>query len=560
MTRIWISKIKFNDSTEIDIEPNDILIFVGANNVGKSESLKEIDKLLQSNNGTGKIITHIEIEKEGDDDNLIDYIGSFSKKEYHNQPEPTYQGFGFNIYERNAISYWNNYKTGLSELHKVFVNLLTTEARLSAANPPNNIALTTQAPTHPIHFLQRDDSLELKFSDYFHQSFGTDLIVHRNAGNQVPLHVGEKPIISDGEDRVSISYLEKLEKLPTLHTQGDGMRSFVGVLLNAFISNHSTLLIDEPEAFLHPPQARLLGKMLAKDLPSDRQLFLATHSEDLLKGLLDSGATNIKVIRIRREEDINIIHQLNKSDIKEIWQDPLLRHSNVLNGLFHSKVVICESDSDCRFYSTILYSLYEKSSEMSPDILFINCGGKHRIPTVVKSLKRLDVSISVVADFDVLNNINPIKDIIQELNGDWAAIENDWKVVKNSIDAKKPEIETNELKKEIQQIFDDVDNPIFPREKLKTIKDLLRKASPWSYAKEVGKSFIPSGEQTKSFNDLIQKTNEYGFFIVEQGELESFAKSIGNHGPKWVNEVLKKDLKNDPELEEARIFVKKLIE
>ena len=50
MTRIWISKIKFNDLTEIDIEPNDILVFVGANNVGKSESLKEIDKLLQSNN------------------------------------------------------------------------------------------------------------------------------------------------------------------------------------------------------------------------------------------------------------------------------------------------------------------------------------------------------------------------------------------------------------------------------------------------------------------------------------------------------------------------------
>jgi predicted ATPase len=559
MARIWISKITFNDSMEIDLEPNDIVIFVGANNVGKSESLKEIDKLLQSNNGTGKIIRHIEIEKEGDSNDLIDYIGSFSKKIYNANPEPTYQGFGFNIYEQNAKSYWDNYKTGLSELHKVFVNLLTTEARLGAANPPNNIALTTQAPTHPIHFLQRDDSLEVKFSDYFHQAFGTDLIVHRNAGNQVPLHVGEKPIISDGEDRVSVSYLEKLEKLVTLHTQGDGMRSFVGVLLNAFVSNHSTLLIDEPEAFLHPPQARLLGKMLAKDLPSDRQLFLATHSEDLLKGLLDSGATNIKVIRIRREEDINIIHQLDKNDIKDIWQDPLLRHSNILSGLFHSKVVICESESDCRFYSAILYSLYEKSSEMSPDVLFISCGGKHRMPTVVKSLKILDVPISVVADFDVLNDKNPIQSIIQKLRGDWAAIESDWKVVKDSIDAKKPEIETDELKSEIQQVFDDVDSPTFPREKLKTIKALLRKASPWSHAKQVGKTFIPSGDETKSFNSLIQKSNECGLFIVEQGELESFAKTVGNHGPKWVNEVLKKDLNNDPELEDARNFVQKLV-
>jgi hypothetical protein len=38
-------------------------------------------------------------------------------------------------------------------------------------------------------------------------------------------------------------------------------------------------------------------------------------------------------------------------------------------------------------------------------------------------------------------------------------------------------------------------------------------------------------------------------YIVEVGELESFCKSVGNHGPKWVNEVMeKKDLQNDEEL------------
>lgn len=65
-----------------------------------------------------------------------------------------------------------------------------------------------------------------------------------------------------------------------------GLRSFVGVLLNAFVSYQSILFIDEPEAFLHPPQARLLGKMLAKDLPPERQLFLATHSADPFKRVI----------------------------------------------------------------------------------------------------------------------------------------------------------------------------------------------------------------------------------------------------------------------------------
>jgi hypothetical protein len=44
-----------------------------------------------------------------------------------------------------------------------------------------------------------------------------------------------------------------------------------------------------------------MGKMIAKDLPSERQLFLATHSEGFLKGLLDASKDNLKIIRIQRE-------------------------------------------------------------------------------------------------------------------------------------------------------------------------------------------------------------------------------------------------------------------
>ena len=235
-----------------------------------------------------------------------------------------------------------------------------------------------------------------------------------------------------------------------LHEQGDGMRSFVGVLLNAFISNHSVLFIDEPEAFLHPPQARLLGKMLAKDLPSARQLFLATHSGDFLKGLLDANIDKLKIIRIQREGSINRVSLLTSSDVNSIWGDSLLRHSNVLDGLFHSKVIICESDSDCRFFSAVLSSQFDNTDSVAPDILFIHCGGKHRIPTAIKALKRLNVPIKVVSDFDVLNDTNPLKEIFEDLGGVWADIENDWKLVKREIEQKRPEFLTDDIKKDIE--------------------------------------------------------------------------------------------------------------
>jgi predicted ATPase len=556
MTRIWIGEIEFSDNSKIQFDKNEIAVLVGPNNAGKSASLKEAERLLRAKTDKGKVLKGISIEREGSDADILTYLDSHSTKNYGGNPHPHYQGFGYNVYEPDVTGWWTNFRNGLSQLSSVFVNSLTTEARLSAANPANNIKLTTQPIQHPIHYLQKFDEMERRFSNYFRQAFGTDLIVHRNAGSEVPLYVGEKPVPAAGEDRVSEAYLRELEKRDLLHEQGDGMRSFVGVLLNTFISNHSILLIDEPEAFLHPPQARLLGKMLAKDLPSERQLFLATHSEDLLKGLLDANVANLKIIRIQRDGTVNKVSVLSNTDIKTIWSDSLLRHSNVLNGLFHSQVVICESDSDCRFYSAVLSAIYDDSGSISPDVLFIHCGGKHRIPTVIKALKKLNVPIKVVSDFDVLNDTNPLKGIFEALGGTWTDIETDWRLVKESIDQKRPELETSDLKAEIEKILQSVTDRIFPKAKVSEIQKTLKKASAWAYAKEVGKAFIPSGNPTQAFDRIQLKLKEKGLIIVEVGELEGFVRSIGNHGPKWVNEALTKDLKSDLDLEPARKFVR----
>ena len=209
--------------------------------------------------------------------------------------------------------------------------------------------------------------------------------------------------------------------------------------------------------------------------------------------------------------------------------------------LFHSKVVVCESDSDCRFFAAILSALHDNSNSFSPDILFIHCGGKHRIPTVIKALTKLNVPIRVISDFDVLNDINPLKEMFEDLGGVWTDVEDDWKLVKTSIEQKRPELETQDLKREIDKVFQSTTERIFPKDKVSEIQKVLKKASAWAHAKEAGKAFIPSGDPTKAFERLQSKFKEKGLFILEVGELESFAKSLGNHGPKWVSEVLTKE-------------------
>ena len=222
-------------------------------------------------------------------------------------------------------------------------------------------------------------------------------------------------------------------------------------------------------------------------------------------------------------------------------------------------MVICESDSDCRFYSAILTSIIDNESLPSPDILFIHCGGKQRIPIVVSALKKLNVPTNVIADFDILNNESPLKEIYEFLGGDWSEIEKDWKNVKSKIEEKRPELLTEDVKEEIIKILDESTERIFPNANTKKIQTILKKASPWSEAKNNGVSYIPSGDATVSYEKIKIKFIEKGLLVVEVGELENFCKSIGNHGPKWVNEVLNKDLYNDSNLSTAKEFVRQLL-
>ena len=48
----YISKITFNNGNELEVKENDIVIFVGPNNAGKSQSLKDVYELCETKKNT----------------------------------------------------------------------------------------------------------------------------------------------------------------------------------------------------------------------------------------------------------------------------------------------------------------------------------------------------------------------------------------------------------------------------------------------------------------------------------------------------------------------------
>ena len=520
--QIHFSKIVFNDGTELELQKNSIVVFTGANNSGKTQVLKDIDIYLNSSNHRLPIVI-----KEADPiySGAIDEEKFFREHFKLNEQEGMYLLIGTQyLFAMNYLKEcWTNH-TFYNNLHNAFVHPLTTEMRLNSLN-----ALLFRnydyAEGNPIYKLSRNERLAQDISDYFRKAFGVDLVVNRNELRNIPLHIGQAPDKTEFTIAEQDDYYNLVAELPMLQEQGDGMRSFASILLNTFTSSYPIVLIDEPEAFLHPPHARILGEMLSKNNPEDRQLFISTHSDDFLKGLLDSDTQNVTIIRINRQNDINKISILQHDKIKKFWSNPILRYSNILSGLFHKKVIVCESDYDCLFYQAIMNAICELKNEIAPDILFTHCSGKSRIKHIVRSLKAIDVPVVAISDFDLLSKEAELKSLISAFVENWeTTIEKDIKIFYDSINAKKS-----------------CNNDV------------------WEQIKKIGKTWF-RGDAFIAYENIEKFCKSIGLFIVPVGEMECFYRATNKEKKDWVYEVLENyNLANEPKLEDARKFIEEII-
>jgi hypothetical protein len=552
---VFIESFSLNSGQSVALKENDIVAVVGPNNSGKSTLLRELSAHIFDPNQSPIVLRKTQTKTVGD---VVDFMSTF-KDLISEGPGATAETHVILQKPHIEIRWKNIDQIGLQELHRIFVHSLSTEDRLRIANPAPAWTAGSERPSSPIHFLYLKYELEEKVSAIFRKAFGTDLVVGRFASNQIPLHFGDRPALAEDINKNPFANAEAIRSLPYLHQQGDGIRSFAGVLLASFVGKQSMIFIDEPEAFLHPPQARLLGQTLAKEKPSNRQLFLSTHSGDFLRGLISSNPSNVRILRIQRGAEFNTINELSPEDIGKLWSDPLLRHSNALDGLFHERVIVCESDSDSRFYNAVMDAISENEDSSIPDAMFTHVGGKHRLHVIVRALIALGVSVHVAADFDVLNDEDVLKKIVESFGENWSMFERDWKILNAAMISNKTEKTIQEVKDEIGKVLAQVTDGKFPPSSSDEIRKILRQSSPWAIAKSAGKAYVPSGQGTEALNKLLHGLSKIGLHIVEVGQLESFDKTIGAHGPDWVNEAIKKDLARDQGFEYARTFVKELI-
>lgn len=364
----------------------------------------------------------------------------------------------------------------------------------------------------------------------------------------MPIHVGEKPDATL-VDRAGDAYVAAVRANPLLDQQGDGMKSYAGILFETIVADLDINLLDEPEAFLHPPQMRRLGETLASEVKG--QLIVATHSSDIMRGFLEGTKGDVRVLRIRREGNQNFVSEAEPEVIQELWARPELRYSNALEGVFHEQTIICEDDSDCRLFNAMADYLAANDGKLWKDTAYVPTGGKHGVGKVAEVLRKIGVPVKAVFDIDFLSEKNLVKETVQSFGGKWEDFEPRWTRVDAAVRSGVKPKTVDEIKAELIALINDTTGEKLPRG---NIVEAMKQNSAWNIVKKFGQAGIPSGGAQTQFNELKGRLEEIGIYLVHVGEIENFCRDLGSHGPKFVNKLLTEVQFGDDRLDELRKF------
>lgn len=540
-----LTRISLNNGEEI--RPGNLTVIIGPNNAGKSRTLKDIAQQTTKRTPLPSVI--VKDVEWNTPHNLQELRETYSLERYQDENANwMFRTLAPELYEERQVnaSFWSHWEQNPQSLSNkiefaenfgvAMVAFITTEYRLQLVKEAPSSAHERQEANLLQTLYNAGSYLENDIQELVKRSFGKEIKLDFTVPQRLLLRVGDDFSSLPPDPRDARQPMQRYEKFDD---QGDGIRSFVGIATALLATKRNVLLIDEPEAFLHPPQAFRIGEFIAEQANSKRQTILATHSADLLRGLL-SKTTDLTILRIDRRGNTNHFNKLEPERLCELVNDPLLSSARVLDGLFYSGVVVVEADSDGRFYQTA-----SNKRKNNIDLYFVNADNKQTVPRITKLYRDMGVRCGGIVDFDVLNNSAEFRKQLEALEFREETIA-PLLTIRDKIAQAAKELPPDERLENVKQKMTTLLNSIneiqskdfvsdgeAKSEKEKLLSQIERRGQEiaastksWNKFKEKGRTALPV-ELQSSFDDLWKNCSRKGLFINPCGELESMLANQG---------------------------------
>lgn len=562
-TPFRIKKVTFNDGSTVSL--SNMTVFVGPNNVGKSRALSESISFSQSEGLPTQpkpvIVSRVDIDGPSSWQEMVEVLPDPPSLEptsytFHSLKsdlqeadgaQTSWGAGGVSAEEAitDAIS-GSNRKNGLKRFMRGAIVHLKTDTRLSLL-ADSSTPQSAQRPKNLMQYLYKAGStIENEISETIHKYFGKKIRLDYSDIQHLRIRFSSDfdDVPSDPRDALKpMAMRERLEE------QGDGVRSFTTIVAALKAVQRSIVAIDEPEAFLHPPQAFHIGRIIGNTASNNRQLIVATHSSDVLRGIL-STVEDVTIIRIDRTENKNSFCEIDSETLNKITSNPLLSSARVLDGLFYSSVIVTESDADAKFFASA-FNHVNKELEAH----FVAAENKQTVAKVLRLYSMMGVKHAGIVDFDMLRVETELDqamiqlDVPQEQRDTVLEIRNLIAKEANQIPARARLENFKDLLADMNGKVSEIDTDVSEEDIGRVLKFLQKRAGdaanitkPWKELKEKGRAGLPSLAQEK-FDDLYNLLLGYGLCIYPLGELESSLTDFGlrytTDKKQWIVEALK---------------------
>ncbi|CAN5117866.1 hypothetical protein BH24ACT16_BH24ACT16_11210 [soil metagenome] len=492
-----------SSSTPLAFEPGTVTIFVGPNNSGKSLLLREIEQYTtEQQMPDTKIIAsiapqHLEAEII---DRMVEERRITPPTEYGSggpgavfvrQPRPAgnrSHGSVNWIRPEQIKASMREVSTVASEqpsrrevFHdflSLFVIRLDGLSRFELTQPQPAGDLMAEPQNHLMAIFQDQHSRE-RMREITYEAFREYFVLDPTNIGQLRIRFASRPPEDSSEeqnwdDRTRSYHSENV----LIDEKSDGVKAFTGLVATLLSDDYRIMLVDEPEAFLHPVLVNKLGARMTK-LAAERgaNVFASTHSSEFLMGCVEAGDVN--VVRLTYKNEVATARHLPADELRELTSIPLLRSTGILSGLFYEGVIVSENDTDRVIYQEVNNRLLGAESGGASDTLFVNAYEKSTLRRIIEPLRNMGIPAAAITDLDIIKN-------------------NDFGALLKS--AAVPEATRESL-----NTFRGRVNQAFERSGLDMKKD--------------GVESLPDSEK-EDVQNLINATAEYGIFIVPVGELE----------------------------------------
>jgi hypothetical protein len=406
-----------------------VTVVVGANNVGKSTVLAQIREMLMTGPLTRtrgpRVVKQLSPQWTGSPDDAEAWIRAHALIRDSDGTERAYRP----RLQAENIGHFRNaaQRAALGPLINWYVDYQMVGDR-TGMDHAGRLEKAGDPPMHPLQVLHVDRDKFDELARLMKLLFGFDLFLD-TVGQNFWLRMGAPTVPAYTVDTYDPEYDKAVAALPQLRDQGDGCRAALNLLIALITNLHPLVLIDEPEAFLHPPQARFIGRQIGKQAKDKgAQVILATHDKNVLQGVVESDAP-VTILHLTRKDDATAADLLPPNKVADLWKDPALRYTNALDGLFHAAVIVAENERDAHFYQAAIDYARSQSGPALPEhnLMFLGSNGKTNMARIVRSLRDLGVKTVTTPDLDILNNENVICQLVEAHGGNWADLEDDYR-------------------------------------------------------------------------------------------------------------------------------------